>query len=375
MFSAPFHVDFDITLECTHKCKHCNVDAGNRLDDELSYEEICHVLDEFDDIGVCNISITGGEPLIRKDCIEILKYASRKESFKLTLNTNAVLLSKEVADEIKLINPNLLIAVSLDGYDAESYSILRKVDTNENNTPKNIFDRIIENILYAVEIGLNVSINYTITAATIGNFYKTFEFINGLGIKRMLGIKFFPFGQGEKYASELELDYEVWKAFLIDLFERKKQNDKYKGIKISVPCPWELYLPFYENQENLHEIETYFSYNSPLESQAYSKMRNIGCHAGITSCAVSANGDVYPCGTVSSKFPPCVCGNIRDKSFAEIWKGNNVFDIFREVEMKDIGGKCNECDLVKLCGGGCRSRAYFKYKDIKAPDYLCPRSL
>ena len=29
----------------------------------------------------------------------------------------------------------------------------------------------------------------------------------------MLGIKFFPFGQGEKYASELELDYEVWKAF------------------------------------------------------------------------------------------------------------------------------------------------------------------
>lgn len=191
----------------------------------------------------------------------------------------------------------------------------------------------------------------------------------------MLGIKFFPFGQGEKYASELELDYEVWKAFLIDLFERKKQNDKYKGIKISVPCPWELYLPFYENQENLHEIETYFSYNSPLESQAYSKMRNIGCHAGITSCAMSANGDVYPCGTVSSKFPPFVCGNIRDKSFAEIWKGNNVFDIFREVEMKDIGGKCNECDLVKLCGGGCRSRAYFKYKDIKAPDYLCPRSL
>ena len=93
----------------------------------MSYEEICHVLDEFDDIGVCNISITGGEPLIRKDCIEILKYASRKESFKLTLNTNAVLLSKEVADEIKLINPNLLIAVSLDGYDAESYSILRKV--------------------------------------------------------------------------------------------------------------------------------------------------------------------------------------------------------------------------------------------------------
>ena len=195
----------------------------------------------------------------------------------------------------------------MDGYDAESYSILRKVDTNENNTPKNIFDRIIENILYAVEIGLNVSINYTITAATIGNFYKTFEFINGLGIKRMLGIKFFPFGQGEKYASELELDYEVWKAFLIDLFERKKQNDKYKGIKISVPCPWELYLPFYENQENLHEIETYFSYNSPLESQAYSKMRNIGCHAGITSCAMSANGDVYPCGTVSSKFPPFVC--------------------------------------------------------------------
>ena len=58
-------------------------------------------------------------------------------------------------------------------------------------------------------------------------------------------------------------------------------------------------------------------------------MRNIGCHAGITSCAMSANGDVYPCGTVSSKFPPFVCGNIRDKSFAEIWKGNNVFDIFR----------------------------------------------
>lgn len=61
-----FEVDFDITLQCMYACRHCNVDAGQLLEDEMTTAEIKHALDQLEIIGVCGLSITGGEPLAIK---------------------------------------------------------------------------------------------------------------------------------------------------------------------------------------------------------------------------------------------------------------------------------------------------------------------
>ena len=370
MIILPFQVDFDITMKCMYNCLHCNVSAGEKMEGELTTEQIKKILDEIDEIGVSDVSITGGEPLLREDCLEILTYASKKKGFFLTLNTNGILLTEKKIKYLKENCPELNIAISLDGYNIDTYGILRKTQNGEDIGK--YFNTIIQNLKILMKNQMTVGINYTITAQTIHNIWKTYDFIHEFGISKMLGIKFFPYGNGKKNNNQLELEYKVWEKFLQELIERKKRDTYYKDLQISVTCPWEMYLPLLEKGYSRELIRDCFEYTSPLESGFYKKYRNVGCHAGITSFAISPNGDVYPCGTISSKFPPFVCGNLKKSKLIDIWNDSQVLKQLRNLDICNIEGKCKECDYVDLCGGGCRARSYVKYGYLTARDYLCP---
>lgn len=372
MVLAPFQVDFDITLECMYKCKHCNVDAGDKLSDEMSTKEIFRVLDQLDMIGISDISLTGGEPLLRKDCMDIIKYAYDKPGVQLTLNTNGLLLNDDIINYLKENCPKINIAVSLDGYNPRTYSLLRRNKNNMEALLENEFSTVEKNLLKLSKSGLSTGVNYTLTEITIDNVWKTYDYVKSLGINNMLVIKFFPYGQGRIYERELELEYKRWKTFLLEATQKKKSDKYFQGLQISVMCPWEMYLPLLENGSTLEEVHQIWMYNSPLESELYSRNRNIGCHAGITSCAISPNGDVYPCGTISSKYPPFVCGNLKEKTFEDIWYNSDFLKKLRSMSAEYLQGECKECKYLDLCGGGCRARAYTKTGDFYAKDYLCP---
>jgi len=372
MILLPFQVDFDITLDCMYKCRHCNADAGDKLSDEMNTVEIFNVLDQLDQIGISDVSLTGGEPLLRKDALEIIKYAYDKIGFRLTLNTNGLLLDSDKINFFKKNCPNINIAVSMDGYTPETYSILRKSKCEYDRILNAEFEIVKEHLILLAESGLSSGVNFTITNETIDNVLPTYDFIRKIGIKSMLAIKFFPYGQGRIYRDSLELPNDRWEKFLVDITKLKKADEYYKGVQISVMCPWEMYLPLLKSGHTLEEVHEIWQYNSPLESDLYRRSRDIGCHAGITSCAISLNGDVYPCGTISSKFPPFVCGNLKKSSFEDIWYNSPVLQSLRELKLKNIEGQCQNCDYVDLCGGGCRGRAFCESGDLNGIDYLCP---
>lgn len=368
----PLQVDFDITMECMYKCKHCNVDAGEKLNYEMNTKEICDTLYQLYELGVSDISITGGEPLLRKDCIEILEYAYNLQGVKLTLNTNGLLLSDNLISYFETNLPNMTIAISLDGYDSNSYSNLRKWKTEPERVLDNEFNTVVNNLRKVAKSKLYCGVNYTVTKTTIANMLKTYDFIKNLGLNYMLMIKFFPFGQGKKFCKELELDYQSWNELLNEVTDLKlRKKEYYSGLQISTPCPWEVYLPLLPNysKEQIHEIWNFYS---PLEAELYSRQRDVGCHAGITSCAISPNGDVYPCGTISSNYPDFVCGNVLKQSVEDIFENSTFLNELRKIKLCNLKSECMSCDYKSLCGGGCRARAYTKYKDILAPDYLCP---
>ncbi len=75
-----------------------------------------------------------------------------------------------------------------------------------------------------------------------------------------------------------------------------------------------------------------------------------GCIAGLYYCRIYPNGDVTPC-----PYLPINLGNIRNKSFKEIWLNSDIFKALRNFD--NLKGKCGKCDYRQLCGG-CRARAY-----------------
>jgi radical SAM protein with 4Fe4S-binding SPASM domain len=89
-----------------------------------------------------------------------------------------------------------------------------------------------------------------------------------------------------------------------------------------------------------------------------------GCGAGRLYCAIEPNGDVTPCVFI----PQITVGNVREKSFSEIWRTAEIFKDF-QVRAK-LQGFCGTCKFKMVCGG-CRARSLGYFQDYAAPDVGC----
>jgi MoaA/NifB/PqqE/SkfB family radical SAM enzyme len=75
----PFMVSYSITTKCNLKCKHCySSSVDEAAPDELSTEEALHLVDDLSHWGISLLIIDGGEPLCRKDLLDVVRYASSK---------------------------------------------------------------------------------------------------------------------------------------------------------------------------------------------------------------------------------------------------------------------------------------------------------
>jgi radical SAM protein with 4Fe4S-binding SPASM domain len=86
------------------------------------------------------------------------------------------------------------------------------------------------------------------------------------------------------------------------------------------------------------------------------------CPCGTQYCRITPDGKLTPC-----PYLPEVAGDLRTKSFAEIWQSAPLLRALREGT---LGGKCGACEYRKLCGG-CRARAFALEGDVLAADPSC----
>lgn len=117
---------WEITHKCNYHCSYCIFSCnGTNIKDELTTEECFHVIDELRDKGFKHLKITGGEPFIRKDMTDILKYASK---YMITdISTNASFITDELVDRLNKIDLKM-IHVSIDG-DKLTHETLRGKNT------------------------------------------------------------------------------------------------------------------------------------------------------------------------------------------------------------------------------------------------------
>jgi MoaA/NifB/PqqE/SkfB family radical SAM enzyme len=103
----PISGSLEVTMRCNLRCQHCYIPIehrGGRKDRELSLAEIERILGEITDAGCLWLLLTGGEPLLRRDFMDIYIYAKRK-GLILTLFTNGTLITPRIADTLAEWNP------------------------------------------------------------------------------------------------------------------------------------------------------------------------------------------------------------------------------------------------------------------------------
>jgi radical SAM protein with 4Fe4S-binding SPASM domain len=114
----PIAGEMDLTLGCNLRCSHCFCAPDNR-EKELSFDEICHILDEITDAGCFWLLLTGGEPLLRPDFLDIYTYA-KKKGLIVTVFTNGTLITTKIADYLKEWTP-FSVEISIYGMTQETY--------------------------------------------------------------------------------------------------------------------------------------------------------------------------------------------------------------------------------------------------------------
>jgi len=120
---VPLTVHLDITWRCNERCVHCYLDHDGK--GEMTTEEIKDVIHQLAGCGTFFLSISGGEPLLRRDCFEILEYA-RALRFNVKLKTNAVMIGAKEAARIRKLGIEQ-VQISLYSHRPEVHDAITKL--------------------------------------------------------------------------------------------------------------------------------------------------------------------------------------------------------------------------------------------------------
>lgn len=318
-------VYLEVTNRCNLHCLHCYKDAGLPLPDELSTEEWFSVIDHVKDMGVLELAVTGGEPLVRDDIFSILQHAA-DHAMQLKLFTNGTLIDEESVHILKEIGVEEVL-VSIEGATRETHERLRG---------KNTFDKVMKSISLLVENGMKVRSNTTLTIYNIPELESLVQMLLDLKVQGMVFDPLMGAGRGKEQESMIP-PIEIGKM-VSDLFKKFKQERKEK---------FELNF-----SSDIAEPDPSFSF----------------CGIGTSMCTITANGNVCLCPAMSG--PEHTAGKIKDTSLRKLWLESEVFQPFRTCRVVDM--ECRTCPSNLECRGGCKARVIQYYGKVCMPDpWMC----
>lgn len=122
------YLRISLTEKCNLRCTYCMPEEGVKLTQNeklLNGSEIVRLVQMFVKFGVNKIRFTGGEPLVRKDCVDIISQVSKIEGLqKIAMTTNGIVLAKRIKD-LKEAGLNQL-NISLDTLEEKKFEFIAK---------------------------------------------------------------------------------------------------------------------------------------------------------------------------------------------------------------------------------------------------------
>jgi radical SAM protein with 4Fe4S-binding SPASM domain len=304
----------EVTLRCNARCEHCGSSCGDKIPkDEISAEELKKALDDINEhYGASNVflTITGGEPLMRKDLFDILKYA-RSLGYSWGMATNAMLITEQTIEKIKETEM-FSVSISLDGL-KETHENFRKVPGS--------FEKVMKAIDMLKEVPSLEHLQITTVAnkKNLNELEDIYQLLLDKGIKEWRVMNVDPIGRANLSDGVL-LDREGL-IYMLNFIKEKRREGK---MVVDFSCSHYLGL----------------KYEGILRPLVFN------CGAGLYIGSILSNGDICVCPNARNK--KLIQGNIKTDSFVDVW--DNKFEIFRKKRIT-TNEKCKNCKSFKYCRG------------------------
>ena len=338
---------FYLTNECNQSCPHCwiNPTREGRYRGQLPrLKDYFRLIDAAVPLGLGFVKVTGGEPLLREETFDLLRYVATK-GCRLALETNAMLVGPEAASF--LAEHRVCTSVSLDGASASVHDHRRGL--------RGAFERTWSALNRMTRAGVPLSITTSVSRSNREEIPKILELLREMKGNAPLALKInpiLPIGRARKMGSNGET---LEPQELLDLVAEVCQELRPRYGRHSINIVLQLEL-------------TYF----PLESLAQGSGKAGVYHCGFLNLlSVLADGSITFCG-IGYHQPQLTMGNIcEDYDLASLWSEHPTLQDVRSRVHHALEGVCGDCLFHPLCLGGCRASALAVGGSIAASPPSC----
>jgi radical SAM protein with 4Fe4S-binding SPASM domain len=301
---GPLAVHLEVIGACNLTCSHCFAGELPRNQHPLSVVEMDRLFGELAALGSFRLGLTGGEPLLRKDLLDIVDAATAR-GLHPCLTTNALLVDEHTARELGR-RELVWLNVSLEGARAE---------TNDRVRGEGVFDRVLDR-LRVLGKHARFTLAFTLTRNNVEEVEECVALARAVGAHTAVFRPLYPVGIAAA-SPALMPSFEQY----VDALTRIEKSECEGGVFAIDP-----FSP------------------SAREEQRGVVTPEPSCGAATTVASISVQGEVSPCSFLGAAFES---GNIRARPFEEIWREGHAFRRLRRREAQDE------------FSGGCRARAQF----------------
>ena len=331
-----YSISWNLTKRCNLNCAHCYLDAdfrGGFRTDELNTEECFNVIDQIAEVNPnAFLILTGGEPLLRPDIYEIIRYAADRK-FMVVLGTNGTLINRVNAEKIKAAGAHG-VGISIDSMDAAKHNKFRGVEK--------AWEHSMEAFNILNEVGVDFLVQMSVSEMNYKEIPEVIAFTEKIGAIAFNLYFLICTGRGQGNTDISNASYEEALKTLYD------QQMKYKGrLMINSKCAPQYKRVVYENDPDSVYTRTYAG----------------GCPAATHYSRISPEGNLTPCPFIEESV-----GNLKVNTFKDLWDNAPLMKQLRE--RKNLEGKCGTCEFSSMCSG-CRARAFAETGNYMAPDNSC----
>ena len=286
------------TRRCNLRCEMCDLWKCKRK--EMSKDEIFRLIDDLEEIGVTTISISGGEPFVREDILEIMSYIKDK-GMLLDVSTNGTLITPHLARRLAEVGVDT-VSISLDSDNPKVFDKLRG--------RRGAHERAVQGIKNLLEVtgdGPEVTVNILLCPQTVHRLAETVDFLYRLGVRNIGIIPVHNFSM-----------------------KRSLRFSEYQKREIERAVDWLM-----KTKKERGIVDNTEKYLEAVKSFIMKGERQRACGAGFLTLVVDSNGDLYPCYGMFELGEKT--GNIRDVDIRKFWYSKT----YETMRLKLLG--CRRC--------------------------------
>ncbi|WP_157268033.1 heme d1 biosynthesis radical SAM protein NirJ [Azohydromonas aeria] len=343
-------VIWNLIRRCNLTCKHCYaLSADHDYAGELDTQEVFAVMDDLKAFCVPVLILSGGEPLLRPDILDIGRRAKAMR-FYAGLSTNGTLIDAGWADRIAEVGFDY-VGISLDGIGAV-HDRFRRLE--------GAFDRSLAAVRLLRDRGVRVGLRYTMTDMNAQDLRPLLDLMRAEGIPKFYFSHLNYAGRGNIHRGR-DARFDATREALDELFERAWDDARRAG--------GEEYVTGNNDADGPYLLMWARRRLPQWAPQLERQLRQWGGNAsGLNVANIDNLGHVHP----DTMWWNHDLGSVRERPFSQIWNdSSDPLMAGLKLQPRAVKGRCAGCAYLPICGGNTRVRAQQLTGDAWAEDPGC----